>query len=553
MHTLSIFVLTAVALLVPLVYTPGWFPFVCEDHYLVKLTVVEIAVVLICFALIYSFVRKGFIGIRQTALGWGVVFLLSCFFFSIFVSPVPLLSAEICFRQFCYAVLFLTASHYVSGDEDLGRISFSLAGSAACVALFGVWQHAQGKEVYATIGNRNFLGSFLILALPVAGGCFLKGLHRRKYASAGAAFCTAVLLAAALFLTRSRGAVAALAVSAFLSAVMFLLVKGKMFAALVLILAVFGASAAVAFSPWPVTELAGDVRLYLWQGTMKMIGERPLSGWGIGTFFIHFPAYRPPDYFLLPKAADVTYHPHNEIMSLWAETGIFGAAAFFCVMGMYAAAFFFQWKREGRVDPVRGALFVGSIAVFGQSFVDMNLAIPSVAALFWLSMGVVASGFDRRGVVANSYFSRAPAMRVLAGLSALAILCGAGWTCMVRPVLAQINFGRGSQARAGERWDEVIRSYQKGLRYAPHACDILYKLAYAYDQLGETERAIEMYRRLKGIAPAFARVDFNLAVLYDKTGDLPAARDALKRWLSLNPHDVNAQRYYADIEQRLEK
>lgn len=551
MHKLMMCVLSCVAFIIPLVYTPGWFPFVFEDQYLIKLSVAEIAVVVIFYALIYSFIKKGELRIRLTPLGGSALLFLLCCFLAIFNSAERMMSAELFFRQFCYTALFLIASQEVCGEEDLGRISFWLLFSVTCAALFGVWQYAHGKEVYATVGNRNFLGSILILVIPLAAVYSVNALRNRRSVLAGGLFLVTALLAGVLYLTKSRGALIALMVSAFSCMEMYLLVKRKRLAALCALLGALIICALIAASPWGAGEMAGDVRLYLWQGTMKMIQDHSFIGAGQGTFFIHFPPYRPTEYFLLPKAAEVTYHPHNEIMSLWVETGIFGALAFICFIGIYAVSFFSQWKKEGRIHPVRGALFAGSIAVFAQSFVDMNLVIPSVAVLFWLTTGTVASGFNRGKVVAWSYVRSARIARIVVGAAASFVLVTAAWLFIIRPVMAQINFGKGSQARTRERWQDVIQRYRKGLVYAPRTVEILYKLAYAYDQCGEYGLAINTYKEIKSIAPYFARIDFNLAVLLDKTGDLPGARESLERWLVLNPYDVNAHRFLADILRRI--
>lgn len=278
-----------------------------------------------------------------------------------------------------------------------------------------------------------------------------------------------------------------------------------------------------------------------------MIAEHPVAGWGLGTFFIHFPAYRPADYFLLQKAADVTYHPHNEILSVCAACGIAGAAAFLLVIIGCGSLFCIRWKKEGKINPLRGALFVGVIAVFGQSLVDMNLAIPSVAVLWWLSMGIVASGFDAAGC---RYCMHNKVIRLGCGGVAVCVLLSAGWLFAYCPAVAQVYFGRGSRERMNHRWEEAILCYRKGLLYSPRACEMLYKLAFAYDQQGMTQSAIDTYSALKATAPYFGRVDFNLAVLYDKNGNLPAARDSLKSWLTLNPHDANARLFLTDIYRR---
>ncbi len=69
----------------------------------------------------------------------------------------------------------------------------------------------------------------------------------------------------------------------------------------------------------------GDVRLVLWANAAKMTKTNPFLGIGIGNWSIEATAYEP------PKSNHFSFHPHNDFMETFAETGIFNGLLYFSI------------------------------------------------------------------------------------------------------------------------------------------------------------------------------------------------------------------------------
>jgi len=130
-----------------------------------------------------------------------------------------------------------------------------------------------------------------------------------------------------------------------------------------------------------------------WGGTSKMIRERPLWGFGIGTYPLErarfVPGALPADAVrrLGPTLAE---QAHNEYLQIAAEMGFVGLALHLWVLG----AFFVFGLRalRGREQGYRKLVLMGAIAAMAGQTIDA-LSNPAwrfadVSLMFWLMMGL---------------------------------------------------------------------------------------------------------------------------------------------------------------------
>lgn len=146
-----------------------------------------------------------------------------------------------------------------------------------------------------------------------------------------------------------------------------------------------------------------DPRISFWQGSVEMIKERPVKGWGPGTFLAKFQQFRPPTYYYLnPQPAPLTDHPHNYYLEMACETGIPSVVLFIALMVAV-----FKWRikklplialeivalskwKWGMADET-AYIYLGSLAgilaILVDNLVSTNLTTYTVAPLFWLVLG----------------------------------------------------------------------------------------------------------------------------------------------------------------------
>jgi O-antigen ligase len=144
-------------------------------------------------------------------------------------------------------------------------------------------------------------------------------------------------------------------------------------------------------------ELRGlsDVgRLETYRSAIRIIGDYPWYGTGLGTFAWILPAYRSGDI----SVWGTWDRAHNTLLEVTSDLGLF-AAALLLICG--AAIFVSIWRsrrfRAGRLVPVAG-MTVALIAV-AHSLIDFSLQIPGYAAVVATVLGasLASSGADRRG------------------------------------------------------------------------------------------------------------------------------------------------------------
>jgi O-antigen ligase len=134
------------------------------------------------------------------------------------------------------------------------------------------------------------------------------------------------------------------------------------------------------------SDLANDTRFKIDRDTLHMFAQRPILGWGLGTFETVYPQFRSFYTDLLVDKA------HNDYLQLLAETGVMGFAimiwflvsAFRCAVPKIR-----NWPSE-----VNGAValsaVIGITGILVHSFVDFNLEIPANALLFYVLCATAA-------------------------------------------------------------------------------------------------------------------------------------------------------------------
>jgi O-antigen ligase len=119
-----------------------------------------------------------------------------------------------------------------------------------------------------------------------------------------------------------------------------------------------------------------------------MVRERPLLGWGLGTFATVYPSFR--SFYSESEVNEA----HNDFMQLLVETGVAGFALMvvFLVLvyrtGMRSIG---HWRRDPRATITMAAL-IGCTGLLIHSLSDFNLQIPANAALFFALTALATTG-----------------------------------------------------------------------------------------------------------------------------------------------------------------
>ncbi len=338
-----------------------------------------------------------------------------------FLSPLPAYAVPAWFVWLGGLGTILAAS--VMPEEQRRRLELAIRAAAWAAALLAVYQHfAEGRsQPAASLLNENaFAGAILIfLSLAAMGGdwllCGLLALCLAWTRSAGAW----VGLAAGLWIVRRR------------SSAWRALVAGAGAVALALVCVKWGSHDI--FSRW-----------HWWSAAARMAWERPLFGFGPGTF-----AYVCAAYVNAARPLGSLY-AHQHYLETAAEQGLPFLAAWL------GAIVLLSWRGDDS-----GFKRAGIIAVLVQSLWDYSLSIPAVFWLFCYCLGSMAPAGRCAMVVPGRWKLPAAAL--------VAVFCGlAGWAVFKPWQAERLRIQAEETVRASGRLTEAMGLLERSARLFDH-------------------------------------------------------------------------------------
>ena len=264
-----------------------------------------------------------------------------------------------------------------------------------------------GSWIYGPYANHNHYAGLMEMLFPVP--LVFSLTHYASGTSKMMSAFAAAMMATSIFLSGSRGGMMAFTVQIALLA-FILLQKRKTFGVL-RTLGVF-ATVVLAVLIWlgggelaqrvasihskTSSELSETTRLNIDRDGVKMFLQKPILGFGHGTFAETYPRFRSfYTNFLVNEA-------HNDYLQLLVEMGALGFAAmlwFLIVVYRGAITKLTDWPVDAN-GAVALATMLGVTGILVHSFVDFNLQIPANAALFYVWCAIAAMeprfGLSRR-------------------------------------------------------------------------------------------------------------------------------------------------------------
>ncbi len=313
--------------------------------------------------------------------------------------------------------------------------------------------------------------------------------------------------------------------------------------------------------PVILNRINTDIRPPLWNGTIRMISEKPFFGWGLGNYILSYQQFRTTDYFNRPASAPVTDHSHNEYLEIASEKGIFGLLSFL----LFISAFFFfliktslslrepmEWRQaDSSATPqndkrscracsaviARGkaswqsqglllGMGAGILAILVDNLFSTNLRNCGEALFFWFGLGFASSFFKKRFLSKKSSFFLYSLL--------LSLLLFSTTIFFLQEFRSNLYYRKAVLLREKEDFKGAIKFYQKTIKSDISNPFAYYRLGYAYLKIGEIDKAISAYQSLYKISPYFSFTDFNLGVLYKKKGE---SRKSLYYFLKSDAHN----------------
>ena len=309
-----------------------------------------------------------------------------------------------------YAMLcFLAMQTLIRGAQARSlALIFSIYGAAVAVfgliqgisangKLYWIRQPRNGGWIYGPYVNHNHYAGLMEMLVPIPLVVALTRMAPPKVrAVAGAA---AAVMVGTIFLSGSRGGMIAIVAELVILAALLVQQKRGLrtaigvgcFMAIVLGLLVWigggELSQRIATVAPGRADLATDVRAHINRDGLQMFLQKPVMGWGLGSFPIVYPQFRTfYTNFFVNEA-------HDDYLQLLVEMGLLG----FAIMVWFVVTLFRTTiKKIGNwTGDMSGAMalacLLGVSGILVHSAVDFNLQIPANAALFYVFCTVAAS------------------------------------------------------------------------------------------------------------------------------------------------------------------
>lgn len=317
-------------------------------------------------------------------------------------------SALLLYAAYASAAFLITQT--LTRTTQVRYVATTLTAFGTLIALFAVLQSLSsngkiywlrtprfGGWIYGPYVNHNHYAGLMEMLAPIplvfAFSKYARG-RTRWIAAACAAF-----MGATIFLSGSRGGMAAYALQIALFFWFLFRERTRNGVALVLVAFLLVALASVAWiggtevtgrissvASNKQTEIGSDVRFAVYRDSVHMFVQRPVLGWGLDTFAEVYPQFRS---FYTNQRVN---RAHNDYLELLTDTGVLGLGIgiWFLIAALRPAI------RKARTwsGDVNGAVALAALlAVSGilvHSFVDFNLHIPANAMLFYVLCAVAA-------------------------------------------------------------------------------------------------------------------------------------------------------------------
>ena len=453
-----------------------------------------------------------------------------------------------------YVALFWLSVQALSGPGDARALLRVLVASGYLVALIAIVQSVndsttQGVLVpaYGTLGQKNVLGAFLAMLVPLA---YRELTEADSWSKRVIALNAITIIGVALILTLSRSAWLGTAVAA------VVLVAGgyrpnlRLGISLVLIVLVGGLIVGGLWATGTVrTEQidqlsAGGDRPAVWRDTLRLAASRPLLGYGPDNFGLVFPRFQTT--YIGPQQWDKA---HAESLQVASTQGLVGLATYILVLAAFIRAFWRGRHREGAV-----AIFSAWVAY--QVTLQLNFSALAASLPFWIFAAAAmmswddhaptlpspASGRGEMRLPSPSIGAKVTAALTIAALTALAVVM------TVFPYLADSQLRVAATADFEGRIDLAQAAAAQAHNLAPRESVYAVEMGNIAFERREWANAADAYSDAAMLGTYNPLVYRNLALADRNLGRFAEGRTAAQKAVELNRFDPANRALLAEFE-----
>ena len=311
-----------------------------------------------------------------------------------------------------YMFLFITARLYLVPDEGLFKI---ILVTAIIVSIYGILQTMNfdpfprdvlrenwSSRAFSTMGNPNFLGSYIVLIIPTSIYFYIIN----KNITGLTAY---AILFYCLLSTGTRGAwlgtIASIMAFAAIHYMYFRYSKGEftryiiLLVITILLLALYSFNTEGAFidrflsiardaneflTKGDRADYSGANRGFIWKRVVELIKKRPLTGYGLENLGETFIKYYIQDMIELWNEVRYLDKAHNEYLHIAVTSGIPSLLVYLTFISQIILKGLFRLKN------CKTALLILSSVIGYMTAAFFNISVVSVAYVYWIFLGLLA-------------------------------------------------------------------------------------------------------------------------------------------------------------------
>ncbi|MGC9330127.1 MAG: O-antigen ligase family protein, partial [Candidatus Hinthialibacter sp.] len=286
-----------------------------------------------------------------------------------------------------------------------------------------------------------------------------------------------------------------------------------------------------------------------WRGALSMWETKPLTGFGIGTFALYFPEYRPQQLAHYQSFKEFyVEHAHNEFVEILAETGAVGILLY---GGFFLLLTVNLWKillqKNDRENLILLGLWLGIVSTLIHNFFTVTLRFTPSAFLLWSFSGIILARItdtERTSLIPSSKQKWLYSLIMFAAIPPLFLFAlqnymGDFQIHQAKVWISELSVEK-SQKFNHELLEGIFPALYKGADLAPDHVESHYLLGLAYYKMYDYPQSIESFKTLESHQKDFTSNRLNLAICYMKLSDLLGGSSPLTQ-ISRQPYRRLAQ------------
>ncbi len=316
-------------------------------------------------------------------------------------------------------------------------------------------------------------------------------------------------------------------------------------------------------------------RMVWWTATGDMFVERPILGWGVGSYGSVYYRFSPPISDTGPPTRGVAAtHPHNEFLRVAAELGSIGLILYFLIFIVtLVTSYRILQSADFRHRAIGFAAWAGLLGFLTQAALGKGIQIWDMALPFWILTGALAAMHRWAGASpATTPSVPRRLQRFTAILIAPALLCWwivggvSGYRSMIhlKDAYNRVNaLARFARKNKSQKNQQAVRAtvrqaaddITKDLRSCRPFCPVTtlplrlrYTLGINLTSVGLNARACEEFAKVDSMAPSFLVVEKFLARCQLRKGNKKQARDLLLSFLDHHPTRMDGYLMLAPLD-----